>query len=81
MTERTINWFKTALLVAAIAIPFFVGWGALDTRIADVKSVQLRVLTEKADKSTVEAQYAAILREMTDIKALLRDHMVQSRPR
>jgi len=64
MTEKASAWLKTALMVAAIAIPFLVGWGALDARIGDVKAVQLRVLVEKADKATVDVQYSAILREL-----------------
>jgi hypothetical protein len=67
MTERSSNQLKTALTIAAIAVPFFVGWGALETRIGDIKAVQLRVLAEKADKPTVDVQYAAILRELQAI--------------
>jgi hypothetical protein len=71
MTERATNWLKTALMVAAIAIPFLVGWGALDERIGGVKAVQLRVLVEKADKATVDVQYEAILREVRGINERL----------
>ena len=71
MTERATNWLKAALMVAAIAIPFLVGWGALDARIGDMKAVQLRVLIEKADKATVDVQYEAILREVRGINERL----------
>ena len=64
MTEKVNGWLKTALMVAAIAVPFLIGWGALDNRVNEVKATQIRVLAEKADKATVDVQYSAILREL-----------------
>lgn len=67
MTERATSWLRVIVAAAAIAIPAIYGYGALSNRVTDVKAVQLRVLDEKADKTTVNVQYDAILRELQSI--------------
>ena len=64
MTERANGWLKFALAMLPFAIAFLVGWGALNTRVNNVREVQLQVLANKADRQTVDVQYAAILREL-----------------
>jgi hypothetical protein len=53
----------------------------LQAQVTQIAATQQRVLTDKADKAMVDAQYAALLRETADIKQMIRDHMSATRAR
>lgn len=77
MTERANGWAKTVITVAVLLVPFLVGWGAIDSKVSEIKATQLRVLVEKADKELVNTQYRVIIEQLARLDAKMDRHVEQ----
>lgn len=69
MTEKTNGWLKLLVPVVVYVVTLAVAWGVTQERLAGLRAEMLT----KASTAVVDERQAAILRELSDIKIILRD--------
>lgn len=65
-------WWKVAGIVTIPLIMGFVGYGALTNQVETQDKAIQEIKTVKANKETVESQYATIIQSIADLKAEIR---------
>ena len=80
MTEKASSWLVRAAVVALVGgcLTFVAAGLTLSERVTNIRTTQVRVLAEKADKVYVDAKFDAILREILVTQNMVRDHATQT---
>ena len=69
MTEKTNGLLRLLIPVALYVVTLAVAWGVTQEQIRTLRGETAR----KADAAVVDERQGAILRELSDIKAMVRD--------